>query len=296
MAKYRVVHTHFWEDQKVEEMVLEDRHLFLYLLTNKHTKQIGIYTISKRQMAFDTYFCIDTVNSSLERLIEQYKLVKYNPDTREIAIKNWGKYNFIRGGKPVEDCVRSEMEEVKDRELIRYVGERITNRRFRDMYESYLDVPFESSNNAKASNQAGVGDTLTIRGQNENEKEKEKEKQKQKQKQLLRGSRGQENVIDFYQQNFGMLSPFITEEILDSVDEFGEELVLEAMKISLTVGKRNWRYTYGILKRWRDERVKTLGDVWALDKEFEQQKKVSSAIPNNLEIYEHNPSEGEDPR
>ncbi|MBW8347930.1 DnaD domain protein [Bacillus sp. IITD106] len=293
MAKYRIVHTHFWDDPKVvEEMTPEDRYVFLYLLTNSHTKQIGIYTITKKQMAFDTGYSMETMNSIFERLIDKHKLVKYNPKTREIAIKNWGKYNFVRGyGKPVEDCVRSELEKVKDLELIRYVGEHIKKDKMRKIYESYADRPFNSNESAKASIHAGFDGPSTVRGQ------KEKEKQKQKEKQLPCEGGGHEKVIDFYQQNFGILSPFIGEEILESVDEFGETLVIEAMKISLSVGKRNWRYTYGILKRWRDEQVDTLGDVSALDKEFEQRKKGAVMMETSLNvpgIYQHNPSEGED--
>lgn len=108
MAKYRVVYTQFWDDPKVvEEMTPEDKHVFLYLLTNQNTRQIGIYTITKRQMAFDTGYSQEAIQSILERLINKHRLVKYNDETREIAVKNGGKFNSIRGGKPVEDCVRS---------------------------------------------------------------------------------------------------------------------------------------------------------------------------------------------
>ncbi|MEH7125438.1 DnaD domain protein [Bacillus sp. JJ1773] len=292
MARYRVVYTQFWDDPKVvEEMTPEDKYVFLYLLTNKNTKQIGIYTITKRQMAFDTGYSQEAIQSILERLINKHKLLKYNQETREIAVKNWGKFNFIRGGKPVEDCVRSELEKVKDLQLIGYVGERIRNVKMRKLFESYADSSFEWSKNESddLSNHDSLDDTSTIRGQKEKQKEKEKEKQ-------LLSSRC-DQVFDFYQHNFGVLSPFITEEIGDSVDEFGELLVIEAMKISLSVGKRNWRYTYGILKRWRDERVNTLEDVWALEKEFEQRKKgpaMTEMSPNVPSIYQHNPSEGEE--
>ncbi len=53
MAKYRMVHTEFWDDPKVvEELTPEDKFFFLYLLTNANTTQIGIYQITKKQMAF----------------------------------------------------------------------------------------------------------------------------------------------------------------------------------------------------------------------------------------------------
>jgi hypothetical protein len=54
MAKYRMVRTDFWLNPIfLEEMTPEDKYFFLYLQTNPFTTQIGIYTITKKQMAFD---------------------------------------------------------------------------------------------------------------------------------------------------------------------------------------------------------------------------------------------------
>ena len=64
MAKFRMVHTEFWNDPRVvEEMTPEDKYFFLYLLTNANTTQIGIYQITKKQMAFDTGHSIESINA-----------------------------------------------------------------------------------------------------------------------------------------------------------------------------------------------------------------------------------------
>ena len=158
LARFRMVHTLFWDDPKVvEEMTPEDKLFFLYLLTNSNTTQIGIYQITKKQMAFDIGYSIESINSLLDRFIKHHKLVQYNQETREIAIKNWGKYNLNRGGKPMEDCVRSELLQVKDENLIPYVAERIENSKLKGLYDTY-------------------NDTLTISVQEE-EKEEEKEEE-----------------------------------------------------------------------------------------------------------------------
>lgn len=48
MAKYRMVRTDFWKNPIVsEEMTPEDKYFYLYLLTNPHTTQTGIYKIRK---------------------------------------------------------------------------------------------------------------------------------------------------------------------------------------------------------------------------------------------------------
>ena len=41
------------------------------------------------------------------------------------ALKNWGKYNLDRSGKPMLDCVKKELEEVSDISLIEYVSKGI---------------------------------------------------------------------------------------------------------------------------------------------------------------------------
>ena len=61
-------------------------------------------------------------------------LIRYNPETRELAIKNWGKYNLKRGGKPVLDCIRKELEKVKDRTIIEYVADSIPNETIKELF------------------------------------------------------------------------------------------------------------------------------------------------------------------
>jgi len=165
-GKYRVVYTLFWEDSKVsEEMTPEDKYFMLYLLTNPSTKQCGIYEISTKKMAFDLGYSIESVKSLLERFESYHKVIKYNKETREMAILNWGKYNLNKGGKPVEDCIKSELKEVTDLELIKLVSKGIAEGRIKALYQAFYDTCDDTCD-----------DTSTIRGQKEKEKEKEKEK------------------------------------------------------------------------------------------------------------------------
>ncbi|HZH57990.1 MAG TPA: hypothetical protein VEY70_00045 [Metabacillus sp.] len=88
MVKYRMVHTSFWENPIViEEMTQEEMLFYLYLLTNPLTTQIGIYHITMRKMAFDLKCSVENIQSIMERFIEDYKLIRYNSETRELAIK-----------------------------------------------------------------------------------------------------------------------------------------------------------------------------------------------------------------
>jgi len=138
---YRLIYTDFWTDPRVlEEMTPEDRLFYLYLLTNPQTTNCGIYKITKKQMAFELGYSPEAVNSLMERFINYHKLIKYNPETRELAIKNWGKYNLNKGGKPVIDCLNKELKEVKDKTLIQYLVEGIKNEVLSGLYSQFSDT------------------------------------------------------------------------------------------------------------------------------------------------------------
>ncbi|WP_166705091.1 hypothetical protein [Bacillus albus] len=165
MAKYRHVQTSFWSDARVsEEMTPEDKYFYLYLMTNEHTNQIGVYQITRKQMAFELGYSIESAKALLDRFINHHELIVYNEETREICILNWGKYNLNKGGKPIEDCIKKELKSIKDVSLVKLVLERTENIALVQKISVYagLDDTFH--------------DTSTIRGQKEKEKEKEKEK------------------------------------------------------------------------------------------------------------------------
>jgi hypothetical protein len=128
MGKYRIVPNDFWNNQVDSgAMTPQDKLFYLYLLTNPNTTEIGIYQITKKQMAFDLGYTIETVYLLMERFIEHHKLIRYNPVTRELALKDWGKYNLLKGGKRVMSCIYSELKEVEDTSLLLYVSESIQN-------------------------------------------------------------------------------------------------------------------------------------------------------------------------
>lgn len=257
MAKYRYVQTEFWNDPKiVEEMTPEDKLFFLYLLTNASTTQIGIYQITKKQMAFDIGYSVESINSLLDRFVNHHKIVKYNPDTREIAIKNWGKYNLIRGGKPILDCVKSELKEVKDFSLIDYVVEQIGNDTIKEIYSSFHDTSH---------------DTSTTRGQKEKEKENKKENKKEKEHKGESVTPSGNDPYVFYENNFGVLTPHLRETLQPWIEDFNnqDEIIVAAMQLALEQNKRNLGYVIGILRNWLSQGVKTLDDCKAIQNQFE---------------------------
>ncbi len=246
MALYRTVQFSFWKDAKViEEMTPEDKLFDLYPLTNPCTTQIGVYQITKKQMAFDLGYSMETVNALLDRFENHHKLVKYNPDIREIAIINWGKYNLNRGGKPIEDCVRKELDGGVDIDLVRLVTPKVKNDKIRAMFEEFI------ANN----------DTLTT------SEEKEKQQQEKECADVV-----EVNPISFYEQTFGFITPFIADGIHAWVDDSNAELVIKAMEIALEKNTRNMSYVNTILRDWHLKGLKTVADVESADEAFRAQR------------------------
>lgn len=136
MALYRHVYLKFWKDDKVMELFsVEEKLLFLFLLTNPNTTQIGVYKILPKEIAFMTGFEEEEVSIMLELFEKEYKLIKYNKLTHEIAIVHWARYNLNKaGGKPMMDCISSELSRVEDVSLLQVILDHIKNEKIKQLY------------------------------------------------------------------------------------------------------------------------------------------------------------------
>ena len=153
MAIFRHVYTKFWEDSLViEKMNESDKLFFLYLLTNRNTTQIGIYAITVRQISFELGYSSEMVKELIAKFENELELIIYDEKTSEVAIKNWGKYNLNKGGKPIVDCITKELKDVKNKELIKIVSEKIEKDDIKNIFNLFYD------------------DSFTIRGEKENKR------------------------------------------------------------------------------------------------------------------------------
>lgn len=305
MAKYRMVRTSFWENPIViEEMTQEEMLFYLYLLTNPRTTQIGIYRITKRKMAFDLKCSVEIIQSIMERFIEEYKLIRYNSETRELAIKYWGKDNLHKGGKPIMDCIFSELKEVEDTSLISYVLESIQKQEIRSLYESFCESEDCGENDIDKDSEYGeVDDTSvsckTSRGQKQKEEEKEKQQQKQQQKAFYSNienhsyiedhSQSQKTndakeLVEFWDNNgFGFSNVNAKERLLAWLDHSSflqpKDVILKAMSIACANNKRKLNYVLGILKNWESESLLTVEEIDAYQ---ENQKHRHNQSPESI--------------
>lgn len=128
MGINRMVNTSFWTDGKVDEFTPEDKYFMLYLLTNPYTTQLGIYEISIKQAAFQIGYSEETFVALIERFENKYEMIRFSKETNEIAIKNFLRHSIVKGGKPVEDCIKKEMLRVKNRSLLDFVFNHLLGR------------------------------------------------------------------------------------------------------------------------------------------------------------------------
>lgn len=126
MGINRIVNTDFWEDEKVlDNFSTEDKFFWLYLLTNPRSRQLGVYKLPIKIIAFQTGFDEKVVCVLLDRFEKTYNVIRYNRETQEVALLNYLKWSIVRGGKPVEDCIKADMALVKDKSLITFVYEHL---------------------------------------------------------------------------------------------------------------------------------------------------------------------------
>lgn len=92
---------------------------------------------------------------------------------------------------------------------------------------------------------------------------------------------GLAEIIGSYEANIGSFPPAARDALMGWREIFADDLILLAIKKAALSGVRKWNYVNGILKAWKTEGVKTLGDVQARDQRRKppagQQPKRSAA-------------------
>ena len=96
-----------------------------------------------------------------------------------------------------------------------------------------------------------------------------------------------QNLIELYQNNFGIVKPILYDDLKADLEDYGIELIIEAVKRAVK-RQREYAYAQGILKSWNRSGIKTLEQAKAEDvsfqnksqnnqKSFQQQKPVKKA-------------------
>lgn len=120
MALNRPVPTDFWINPRVnEEYSLDDKLLYIYLITNEHLQQLGIYKISKKIISVELNMDSERLEKAFDRLENKFKVIKYSKESNEIAILNYYSFGILKGGKPIENCFEHLGKKVSDFKLLK---------------------------------------------------------------------------------------------------------------------------------------------------------------------------------
>lgn len=86
---------------------------------------------------------------------------------------------------------------------------------------------------------------------------------------------GLQEVIDFYNNNIGVITPFGLKVLEEYVQELDKEMVIYAMQISVEANKRTMQYIKAILNNWKKAGIKTLVEAEEDNRNFNKQKTKS---------------------
>ena len=89
-------------------------------------------------------------------------------------------------------------------------------------------------------------------------------------------------IVEFYQENFGMMSSFLCDDMRQTYNEWQQQskepdlIIIKAMQIALSNNVRNWKYACAVLRTWEDRRPQSLSDVEALEAEHKNNRAAKS--------------------
>ncbi|MCU9614919.1 DnaD domain protein [Caldibacillus lycopersici] len=82
-----------------------------------------------------------------------------------------------------------------------------------------------------------------------------------------------ENAFRFFKENgFGTLNHYYVRKISDWSTKLSEELVIEALKRAIEMGKMNWKYVDAILSYWLKSDFQTIKQIEDAERKFREQR------------------------
>jgi len=120
VAVFRMVYTDIWNDPDFEGWSVDEKLLFFFFLTNPKSSQCGITEITVNKISAMMNMGQVEIMALLTRFDKKYKKARYSPETHELAIKNWFKWNTSRSPKLLSHVIK-EFHAVKNRKLIKYL-------------------------------------------------------------------------------------------------------------------------------------------------------------------------------
>ena len=278
MAIYRQLHTTFWKDDFIGECSQIEKLFYLYLISNDKTTQSGAYEFSYRYAQFELGISKQEVEQLINFFVSSGK-IRFNKENNEVLLVNWLKYNSARSPK-VAPVIDKEMASLK---TVEFKMEVVTNcielgypikTKIEDIEMELKTFSDTVSHNKDTISQNS--DTILQPSPTQNQHHHITNTTTEGQYQENSAAVVTEiNPYEFYQQNFGVLAPFVSEDLKHWVDDIGIELVVEAMSRAVK-DQKGYKYATGIMKNWTNRNIRTMDDVKADDVAFQNKNKSKS--------------------
>ena len=76
------------------------------------------------------------------------------------------------------------------------------------------------------------------------------------------GTDGRTTIYELYEQNVGLLTPLLAEELREAEQTYPAAWIEDAFREAVAQNKRNWRYVHRILESWASRGRGTSGTTW----------------------------------
>lgn len=181
---------------------------------------------------------LNTVRMALG-IFEQFGMVEIIDGI--IALPNWEKHQNIDGMEKIKTQTRNRVARYREKQKNLALGNVTCN--------------------------------VTVTESNATEEEKEKNKNRLDKDKNITTTSNSENILELFQSEFRrLLSGFEIEEINHLLNENDSELVKEALRTAVNLGKPNVKYVGGILRNWQQNQVTTVEQVRQSEKQRKEKK------------------------
>lgn len=291
MAKYRQLHTEFWNDGFVLDLTPEEKYFYIYLMTNSNTTQCGIYELPKRIIETQTGYNRETVDKLLKRF-KEYQKISYCEETKEIIILNWIKYNQPNNSNAIK-CVNKELKTVKNKEFILILYNQCVNQQL-DIEAIFDCIHIESSISNENKSFSNFNKPLTsdyegsYKGLVSKEviNKKEEITSNKEEAEIISKNGGiveaaptsVEDVLVFFEKNICKPKDMEYSKILSWGSSISPDVIIMAIEEAVNYNAKNIKYIENIINSWMKKGLKTRGEVEVYKRIWERKKKGSSKI------------------
>ena len=181
---------------------------------------------------------LNTVRMALG-IFEQFGMVEIIDGV--ITLPNWEKYQNIDGMEKIKEQTRNRVARHREKQKNLALGNVTCN--------------------------------VTVTQSNALEEEGDKNKNRLDKDKNITTTSNSENILELFQSEFRrLLSGFEIEEINHLLNENDSELVKEALRTAVNLGKTNVKYIGGILRNWQQNQVTTVEQVRQSEKQRKEKK------------------------